>query len=234
MSKIIVVSLCIAVTLLFGFQKIRSNHELKERMRRGRIPAAIEDARAKNQKEINLPAPIPLYASVKTLDDALANYSTIIAEPLLQYSEINPDSKEIQTWYKLNVLEFLSDPKNAKCTNCSFAQQVPTQLQPVEANEIILVRNIGTVVSDGVKVTTSDWSFPDFKPKQKYLLFLSIDPRTRIGSIDLGPAGVSTIESDGEIRAVSQYSNQLNTELKNRYGKIDQLQKQLHFRRFPE
>jgi hypothetical protein len=228
---LVVFSLSLA---LFGIQRQISNQEQNERARRGRIPLAIEEAKAKNQREVILPAPIPYYARTTSLDDALVHYTTVIAKPRSQYSQFTPLSKEIQTWYKFEVLDFLSQPRNSRCADCSFAKDIPPQLLPVRSDEIVVVRNTGTVVSDGVTVTTSDATFPDFKMNQPYLLFLSLDLETRVGLIEIGPAGVSTIESSGETTAVSDKSNKLNNELKTRYGKIDQIKRRLQFRRFPE
>jgi hypothetical protein len=233
MTVKVVLGLLVLVLAVFGFQQLRSNQEIKERIRRGRVPVAIEDAKAQNQREVRLSAPIPYYAEVRSLDEALANYATVVARPVSQFTQINPDRKEIETWYKLEVVDFLSQPKLAKCTDCSFAKSVPTELQPVQANEIVVVRNTGSVVLDGIKVTSSDRMFPDFKMNQKYLFFLSLDLSTRVGLIDLGQAGVSVIESDGEITPISD-DNGLNNELKKRFGKIDQIKTQLRFRRFPE
>jgi hypothetical protein len=89
-------------------------------------------------------------------------------------------------------------------------------------------------VLDGINVTSSDRMFPDFKVNQKYLFFLSLDLSTRVGLIDLGQAGVSVIESDGQITPISHNSDRLNNEVKTRFGKIDQIKTQLRSRRFPE
>ncbi len=234
MTVKVVLGVVFLVLALFGFQQLRSNQETKERVRRGRVPVAIEDAKAKNQEEVRLPAPIPFYAAVSSLDEALSHYSTVIAKPILQYSQVSPNSKEIETWYKLEVIEFLSQPKNSKCADCSFAKDVPPQLQPVQGNEIIVTRNTGSVVSDGVRVITSDLKFPDFKMNQPYLILLSLDLGTRVGLIELGPEGVSAIESDGRITPISDKSNKLNKELETRYGNIDQIKTQLKSRSFPE
>jgi hypothetical protein len=219
---------------LLGFQRLRTNKELTDDLRRGRVAVAVEDAKARNQREAKLSAPIPYHAEVKDLDDALANYTTVIARPVFQYSQVNTDSKEIETWYKFEVSDFLSQPKLAKCTNCSSTKSVPSELNPIQANEIVVVRNTGSVVLDGIKVTSSDRMFPDFTINQKYLLFLSLDLNTRFGFIDLGQAGVSVVESDGQVTPISDKSARLNNELKLRFGKIDQIKKRLQFRRFPD
>ena len=145
-----------------------------------------------------------------------------------------PTTKEIETWYKLQIVDFLSEPQSARCTDCSASRDVPQQLQPVLEDEILLVRNTGTVVSEGVKVTSSDLIFPDLKLNQEYLLFVSIDLRTRVGVIELGATGVSTIDADGQISPVNAGRGQLSNELKARYGKMDKIQMNLKSQRFSE
>ena len=233
-AKVILAGFSLGLALLFGIQQLRSNQEKKERMRRGRVPVAVEDAQSKNQREVSLPASFPYYASVKDLDDALANYTTVIAKPVLGHSQMNAESKEIETWYKLEIIDFLSQPKNGKCPDCSFAKDVPSELQPIQANEIVVVKNTGSITLEGIKVTTSDQAFPDFTMNQKYLLFLSLDSATRVGSVELGPAGVSAIEPDGQIAPVSEKSNTLTKQLEERYGNVDEVKRQLRFRRFPQ
>jgi hypothetical protein len=220
---------------LFGFQQLKSTRNLEDSLIRGKAAVAAEDAKAKGQREVKLSAPIAYYAQVNSLDDALANYTTLIARPISQHSQISPSSKQIETSYKLEVIDFLSKPKaTKKCTHCPFAKAIPSELQPVQGNEVVVVRNTGTVVLDGVKVTSSDKEFPDFKLNQKYLFFLLLDLNTRVGFIDLGQAGVSVVESDGQVSPVSANFGKLSKELRTRFGKINQIKTGLQSRRFPE
>ncbi len=227
-----IAGLCIA--LILGLQQFKSNKEIKESIRRGRVAVAVEDAKAEHRSEAELRAPIAYYASVKDLDDALANYSTIIARPVFQFSQLDPDSKEVETWYRFEILDFLSEPKSPACKECLFAKNIPQQIGPIQPDEIVLVKNTGTVLSEGIKVSASDPAFPDFKLHQRYLLFLMIDQHNRFGRLDLGPDGVSQIEDDNNLTALVAKGAKLNSELRARYGTIDQIRTNLKFRRFPE
>jgi hypothetical protein len=229
----LVLGALVLVVVGFGLLQLRSNYQDKQRMARGRVSLAVEHAKANNKDEIMLPAPKPYYAGVSNLDDALSHYSTVVAKPIREQSQINPDTKEIETWYKLEVTDFLSTPQNAECANCSsFVKQVPADLHPLQENEILVVRYTGTVLSDGVKVKSSDLTFPDFKLNQEYLLFLALDLRTRVGLIELGPGGVSTIDANGELSPVYAQNAKLTQDLKVRYGNIGNIKQSLKFRRF--
>jgi hypothetical protein len=95
------------------------------------------------------------------------------------------------------------------------------------------VRNTGSLVSDGIKVTSNDATFPDFELNQTYLLFLSLDLTTKIAAIELGPAGVAKVNSDGELAPVNESQARLSETLAHTYGKVDKIKEQLKLRRFP-
>lgn len=214
-------------------QQLRSKRNVDEVLLKGRIRLAAETAKEKNQSEITIDAPIPYYAGVRDLDEALAKYSTVIARLVSRHSFISSDTKEITTWYKFEVTDFLSQPRAMSCNSCPSAKSMPSEITPNKENEILLVRNVGTVVEDGVRVNSVERAFPDFQLNKQYLLFISIDLQTRIASIELGPAGVSIIEPEGQISSVSS-ATRLNSELRKRFGKVENVKSALRFRRFPE
>lgn len=224
----------VVIAGFFAFQQLRSTRNIDEALAKGRIRIAAEAAKAKNQREITVPAPIGIYAQVTNLDQALANYTTVIARTVSKHSYLTTDSKEIATWYKFEVIDFLSQPRTARCSSCPSLKTMPTEIAPINDNEIVVVRNVGTVIVDDVKVTSISNNFPEFQLKQQYLLFISVDLNTRVGSIELGPAGVSIVEGDGEISPASSTANKLNSELRKRFGKIEKVKAALQFRRFPE
>jgi arginyl-tRNA--protein-N-Asp/Glu arginylyltransferase len=122
-----------------------------------------------------------------------------------------------------------------KCSDCSSTKYVPAELQPIKSDEIVIRRNTGTVVADEVEVTSIDLLYPEFKLHQQYLFFLSYDGETRVGTIELGAAGVSAIGTNGQVTPISEKSNRLNKQLTSRYGDdISQIRAELKFRRFPE
>lgn len=214
-------------------QQLRSKRSVDEVLLKGRIRLAAETAKEKNQSEITIAAPIPIYAEVRDLDAALAKYSTVIVRLVSRHSFISSDTKEITTWYKFEVTDFLSQPTAKSCNSCPSAKSMPSEVSPTKENEILLVRLVGTVVEGGVRVTSVDRNFPDFQFNKQYLLFIEMDLQTRIASIALGPEGVSTIEPDGQVSSVSS-ATRLNSELRKRFGKVENVKSALRFRRFPE
>jgi hypothetical protein len=234
MGAKIILGFLVLLGLFIGGQQWRSNQQKKEMAKRGRVALAIEDAQSRNQTKVTLTAPIVFHASFKGLDDALAKYTTLIAQPIAQYTHVSSNTKEIETWYKLKVIEFLSEPKNNPCMECSQSGVMPTEMQPTQPDEIVMARNTGTINSEGVTVTTLDPTFPDFDMDQKYLFFVSLDPHTRVASLPLGASAALIVRGDDRIESISQRHSQLSAELVGRYGSLSQIKNALRFRRFPE
>jgi hypothetical protein len=223
----------LVIASVLGFQALRSRQREDDLLRRGRIAIAVEEAKAKNEREVKLRAPIALYATARDIDSALAQYTAVVARPVDSYPRVNPANNEIETWYKFEVVDYLSQPRVSSCQPC-LRISVPTQVQPIGPAEIVVPRYSGSVVIDGVTVTSVEDSFPEFKLHQKYVLFLLIDLRTRVGLIDLAQGGVSVIQPTGEIEPLSSKSGMLTTELKRRFGNIEKIKAGLQYRRFPE
>jgi hypothetical protein len=236
MAVKILVALIISVVALFGLHTVWSNYQLKHDLRRDSFDKLVKKAKAEGKHEIQLLPPIPYYASVNSLDEALMNYSTVLAKPVSTHVQLNPESQNIETWHKMQVVDFLSHPNRAiPCSACRSRQgeTIPSKILPTQENEFVLVKSTGSLVTDGIKVTTNDAAFPDFELNQTYLLFLSLDLNTRIGVIELGPAGVAKISSDGELAPVNKNQARLSEALTNRYGKVEKIKEQLKLRRFP-
>jgi hypothetical protein len=236
MAVKILVALIITVVALFGLHTVWTNYQLKHDFRRDSFDKLIKKAKAEGKQEIQLLPPIPYYASVNSLDEALVNYSTVLAKPVSVHVQLNSESQNIETWYKMQVVDFLSQPNQSKpCSACRSRQgeTIPPKVFPTQENEFVLVRNTGSLVSDGIKVTSNDATFPDFELNQTYLLFLSLDLTTKIAAIELGPAGVAKVNSDGELAPVNESQARLSETLAHTYGKVDKIKEQLKLRRFP-
>lgn len=218
-GKLMIGTVVFLLAIIVGFQELRSNQELKERARRGRVPAAIEDAKPKNEMEAKVRAPIGYYASVKSVEEALAHYSTVIAQPVDQVTKLSTDGKEIETWFKFKA-DYLSQPTQTACKTCLNPQLIPPELQPLQQDEFVLRRGIGTIESNGVTVTSFDDDFPSFKHSQKYFMFVSLNPTTGVASLELGPEGVSLIETNGNLSPLSPRHQTLTGRLRASYGDI--------------
>lgn len=233
MGAKILIAVTLGIVVIFGIQRVWSNYNEKEKIKRGTVAIALEDAKATGKKEVQLLAPIPYYASVNSLDDALSHYTTVLAEPVRCESRISTDSRNIETWCKFHVLDYLSEPEVlSKCNSCLSQTGVPAELLPINDDEVLVPKNGGTIVSDDIKVTANDSFYPPLKLNQQYFLFLSLDRHTRIASIELGPKGVLAVGNDGDLEGINPLNSQLAKDLKSRYGKVGNIREQLKFRRF--
>ena len=68
-----------------------------------------------------------------------------------------------------------------------------------------------------MRVYEQDSSFPDYQIGQKYFLFLIVDLNSRIASVELGPRGVSVINSTGKLEPIGPYNTTLNAGLEKRF-----------------
>ena len=233
MGAKIFIGVILAIVVAFTIQRVWSNYHEKERVGRGRVAVALEDAKATGKRDVQLPASIPYYASVTSLDDALSHYTTVLAAPIRSESRVSSDSRNIITWYKLHIVEVLSEPKEVlKCSSCFSLTDVPTELLPINEDEIVVAKNGGSIITDDIKITSNDFTYPELKLSQQYLLFLSLDRHTRVASAELGPKGVLVVDSDGGIEGINAQNSQLAKDLKSRYGNVDKITEQLKFRRF--
>jgi hypothetical protein len=183
-AKLMIGTVVFLLAIIVGFQQLRSNQELKERARRGRVPVAIEDAKAKNETEAKIRAPIGYYASVKSVDEALAHYNTVIAQPINEVTKLSTDGKEIETWFKFKA-DYLSQPKQTDCRSCVNPPLIPPELQPLQQDEFVLRRDIGSIKSDGVTITSFDDDFPSFKHGERYLCLYLLTRRPALCHLNL-------------------------------------------------
>lgn len=175
---------------------------------------------AKNAKEkvINKTSVYPPHVSyvdgLASMDEALSYYSAVIAQPITKHTQISKDGEEIITWYKFKILENLSDKV---CSRCLPADELPSEMLPLNSDEIIVNKHGGTVSLDGVEVTMPTPSYPDFETSEKYLLFLEIDPTRQFGKIMVGPAGTFTVKPNGDIVPINEKDHPLKKIIKEQY-----------------
>lgn len=233
MSPKTVVGLLLLLVALLGIGKAWSNYQDKKEASVRDIRIKVQSAKTRGEKKLQLPAPIPFYAGVHDLDDALGHYSTVIAYPTLKHSQLNADSTSLETWYKFKVTDFLSQPEKPHvCESCKHAENIPPEVLPVNEDELIVKRGGGSLEVDGVRVYVQDASFPDYQIGQKYFLFLIVDLNSRTASVELGPQGVSLINSNGKLDPVGPPNTKLNASLQKRFARIDDLRDALKFRKF--
>ena len=233
MSAKIMLGFLFLFLALLGIGTAWSNYQEKREASVRDIRLKVQSAKARGERQLQLPAPIPFYAGVRDVDDALGHYSTVIAYPTLKHSQLNADSTSLETWYKFKVTDFLSHPEQPHvCESCKHAENIPPEVLPVNEDELIVKRGGGSLEVDGVRVYVKDASFPDYQIGQNYLLFVIVDLTSRIAFVELGPQGVSLINSNGKLDPVGPSDTKLNASLQKRFARIDDLRDALKFRKF--
>jgi hypothetical protein len=176
--------------------------------------------RAKSQGKTSVSAPgkiIDYPGENMNLDEALQNYSVIIAEPIESKSYITDSSDEISTVYKFRIVETLSQRNAVFCNACSV-NDVSDKLQPALYNEFLFQLSGGTITVDGVEVTMTSSGIPKFEKGERYLMFISFTP----GGMARPAAGISglfRISSDESLEAMSKGKDRLPVEIAARFSK---------------
>ncbi len=177
--------------------------------------------RTKNQGKtrVTVPGKIIDYPGMNMgLDEALKNYSVVIAEPIESKSYIGDSSDDISTAYKFRILETLSQKNAVFCNTCSPVNDVSNKLQPALYNEFILDLSGGTVAVGGVEVTMVRDGTLKIEDGQRYLMFISFTPGG-MASLTGGPSGLFRITSDDSLEAMGNGKHRLATEIAARFSK---------------
>ncbi len=206
MIKILGVIGLLILTIFLGvsFDKARSKgqDDWEKSKDRGKLSWYAARAKAKGQREVVIGAPVVTYAVPKDLDEALAYYSLVVAEPLERRSYVEDDETTIKTWYKFKLVEELSSP-SIRCTTCPDIESPPNDFLPLQTNEFLISKPDGEVEVDGVLITRSDLDFPKFEKGKRYLLFLSFDSQKTVAATRMGPWGTFTIETNEQLKPIS-------------------------------
>ena len=186
----------------------------------GSIRAQVQQARSRGDTsmsvvvELNYPAP-------NDISEALATSSLIVGQLAAVSTSWDDATGEITTWYKFNTVETLVQRAYEPCENCT-TPVVPSDLQPVNAGQVVVALSGGAAVIDDVAV---EELLPDFSGMvigQRYLLFVNFDPATNIGGLDYGPAGALLVNSQNTftpvIESLEDQSDEISTGLIAQYG----------------
>jgi hypothetical protein len=183
--------------------------QLKEKEKRQRLTfkEQAQLAKARGQQKVTVPGIATLYpgaSSPEELNETLSAYTIVVAQPVQQKSSVSRGGQEgqesppemIKSWYRFRILEVIRQSPPAP----SFAvREIPREMLPVGGNEILVPKEGGSVLIDGVEVSQRDEDVPDFKLHGKYLLLLSLNPSTRVGELALGPQSVMALNDDGAL-----------------------------------
>lgn len=169
------------------------------------------DAKAKGQKSVALSVGIEFLPDVPSLSSAIEQHTVVLSQLISQQAVIEDDIRLI-TWYKFKILEELSGrPSSAITHNLDQIDQniLPNRLLPLSENdEFLVVLAGGTVVIDGVTLTSWHAGSSPFVESQKYLLFLTFSPDRKVAMIPLLANGVFRINNEGVLRTIAESDHQ--------------------------
>lgn len=183
-------------------------------------------AKAKGETKVQISTPIYEYATVRGLEEA-RTYSRIAEVKLLTAKSYVSGPRTIRTWYKFKILEDLSRGSYF-CNKCASFPDPPSDMLPVNSDEILVPRPGGSVTIDGVEITSEEIDFPPFSKERTYLMFFGLDESRRLAMVTMGPEGVFEIDEAGRLAGVNQQDSFLKRELKdNHKNSLGELKKNL-------
>ena len=175
-----------------------------------------EVAKAKGEKRVSIPAPAvePLDMSY-TLDDALAENSAVIAEPIESVTKAD-GTDFVVSWYKFKAIDYLSRRSIPSGLNCSRAE-APRDLLPLQQDEFVVERYGGTLTINDVLIKMYDASFPPFELHRRYLLLVSQCP-SGVGVLCGGPVGVFKVNNDDALESAGGQFHPITEAMKTQFG----------------
>lgn len=162
------------------------------------LRARVEKEKAKGNRRVEFPAPEVEYAEETGLEEAIAKTTVIVADVLDKHGR-QVDPRNIYTFYRLGVIETLSQPTNPLCCNPK-EENFPTDLPPLGPNEIYFAGVGGTITLDDVELTVTE-DYRELRPNGRYLLFLSTTESGKFSIGKLGPRGVFKVNGDGSLES---------------------------------
>ncbi|MGH9882962.1 MAG: hypothetical protein ACRD6N_16110, partial [Pyrinomonadaceae bacterium] len=167
--------------------------------------------------------------AVSNLNDALKNYSIVVAQPFEKKTILNDFG--LTTWYKFRMVETLTrKPAIGFQRESLDSIELPSSFLP-EAAEFLVPETGGSVEAYGVTINQTSNS-PQFSLSKTYLLFLQHDWQKRVGFVPWpDEVGIFTVDADGMLTAVDDQSQyDLKEKMASRFGNsVKQLR--LHFAR---
>ena len=195
---IAVSSLLITLTSNNANSKIQ---ELEKSKDRGKLSWYAARAKAKGQTEARVAAPIIEYAVPKDLDEALAYYSLVIAEPVEKKSY--PEESTITSWYKFRLIEELSSATRL-CTTCPAISPGPADMLPLKSDEFLASSAEGEIELAGIKLVSIDRDQPGFEKGKRYVIFLAFNPARTVAALRMGPSGAFQLDDLDQLTPINK------------------------------
>ncbi len=178
---------------------------------------------------------ISCYSTVENLDEALSEFSPVVAQPIRKKSYItgalvlDSDNEirkldkddQIHTWYKFRILENLSGKSLRGCSSCQddvdWEKLIPQDMLPVNKDEIMMRVDGGTVEIDGVTVTEI-YQLPKFSESNRYLLFLATENSEKVAGFGMGRSGIYTISPENKLIPASKENDRVIHDITSLYN----------------
>ena len=197
----------------------------------GSIRAQVQEVKANGGTSLSVVAEFN-YPAPNDLNEAIATSSLIVGQLAAVSTSWDDETGDITTWYKFNTVETLVQRAYEPCDICT-APVVPSDLQPVNAGQVVVALSGGAAVIDDVAVEEMLPDFSGLAIGQRYLLFVNFDPSTNIGGLDYGPSGSLLINSQNTftpvIESLQDQSDEISTGLIAQYGNsLNQLRSALN------
>jgi hypothetical protein len=163
-----------------------------------RLREFAEAARAKGKSTVRLPPPEEFTGDPRNLAEALSGSSLIVGKLIAQ--ETVPERSWIATWYKYKIVEFLHKQENTPPGDLS-SSDIPPSLLPLRSDEILVHRNVGSVVVEGVNLTTIEDDGTILPPSLPHVLFLVLRDSGKVGLPAYGPQGMFILNADQSLQS---------------------------------
>ena len=188
--------------------------------RPGTLSWRARTAKANGKDRLSLREPEGFPPVVTSLDQALADYSVLLVQPVATQTVV--DDSRIYTWYKGKVVDAFSKrpPAPVELSLDKLPKEmIPQQLLPLLRDEVLVLRHGGTVTVEQVTITSADPRFPDFSLFQKYLLFLSLDSSGKVAFLPMGVDGAFKLAALGNrLEPIHASEHPVQDDIANLFG----------------
>jgi hypothetical protein len=199
----------------------------KKEPSRDRLKWHIAQAKKEGRQRVVISTGMSTYVGGEnaSVDTALADYTVVVAKPIAKRT-YQRDDNNLRTWYTFQILDALTEFKHPACSGC-FTLTTPSDLLPLNPDELLIPRDGGTVTLDGIEIEQTETGFPEFENNQRYLLFLSVYPN-RVALTAGGPIGVFVIGNDEHLTSLNKNTDTIQAGMKERFdNSLSLVRKQL-------
>ena len=176
------------------------------------LPWYVARTKAEGRSSIVIPASHGIPAVLRTLEDALKFYSAVIVMPEAK-SAGALDRFHIGTWYKMKVVDWIYQHAPQDDVDRGAT---PDAFKPVAKDELVTYVHGGSIVMEGVNLSTPFSTIPELSLGQKYLLFILVDPTGQFGYLHAGVNAVFTVTGSDWFDPLSKVPSKFQEHLQNR------------------